>query len=184
MTEVRKFNIISIEETSITPAEDAAIKDLLCECFPNDVEAFSKTRYWHTSGPEYSVVYMEDDKALGHVGIVVREVICDGNKVKIAGVQNVAVSTQMRGSGLSKALMTRAMEIAAEKQIKFGMLFCSDKLKNFYESQGWVVKNAQIQIVDNGAAIPDTNQHLYMIKQLSNEPFQDCNVINLNGMDW
>ncbi len=43
-----------IEESDMPPETDAAIKRLLCECFPPDIEEFSRSRYWHGSAPAYT----------------------------------------------------------------------------------------------------------------------------------
>ncbi len=179
-----KFQLTSIEEKEITPNVDAAIKHLLCECFPKDIGVFGKTRYWHGCAPQYSVVHMKDGNVLGHIGIVVREITCDGTSVKVAGIQNMAVAVQMRGTGLSGMLISHAMDVAAAKDIKHGMLFCSYELERFYASQGWQARNARVNLTCGENTVADIEKHIYMIKDLSSEIFPDCTVINLNGLDW
>ena len=71
-------NITVIDETVMPSEVDRCVRELLCICFPSDVEVFSETRHWHGSAPEYSVVACRAGRALGHVGVVVRTIL-DGD---------------------------------------------------------------------------------------------------------
>ena len=184
MESVPRFQLTYIDERDMTPEQEAALRDLLCECFPADVGAFSQTRAWHGSGPEYTLAYFEEGRALGHVGIVVREIACDDLPVKIAGVQNVAVTPSRRGAGLSRQLMEAAMEEAARRGLSFGLLFCVSELARFYSSLGWVRKDIPVTMVDdNGADVPTDPKNLLLVKELSGEPFT-AREVHLQGADW
>src|SRR5512143_1456449 len=75
----RPFHLDVVNESAMAPDLDRAIRILLCDCFPPDVEVFSRTRHWHGSAPDYSVVCLERGALVGHVGIVLRMVSAGGS---------------------------------------------------------------------------------------------------------
>jgi len=179
-----KFQLTIISEPEVTPAEDALIRALLCECFPDEIPTFSHTRYWHNSRPTFIVIYPEHDRVLGHVSVVVREISCDGRPVTVAGVQNVAVTPILRGTGLSHQLMREAMEEAAKRDIPWGMLFCVPALERFYSSLGWQKIEARVTMRDeNGHRVPIDPKNITMVKKLAGTEFS-AEDIYLEGPDW
>jgi hypothetical protein len=108
--ETRRLKII--EENQMTPATDAAIRELLCICFPLDINVFSQTRYWHGSAPAYSLIQEQNGQVLGHVGIVVRLVRCGNAPALVAGIQNLAVRPELRGFGTGRQLVVESMNEA------------------------------------------------------------------------
>ena len=102
-----------VDESDIDAFLDEGIRDCLVECFPPDREVFSRTRAWHGSAPAFSVVEEAGGRVLGQVGIVRRRVRAGGREMEVAGVQNVAVRAEARGTGLGPALLGAAMRRAA-----------------------------------------------------------------------
>ena len=111
-----------IDESSITPDVDAAIRRSLCICFPADVGSFAKTRSWHGSGPTFSVLIEHHGQVIAHVGIVDRTVRFGPTPVRAAGVQNVIVLPAYRGKGLSDAVMTTAVAESRRRGFDLGVL--------------------------------------------------------------
>lgn len=178
-----KFKIEIIEEKSANKSDDAAIRKLLADCFPKDVGFFSKSRNWH-SDPEYILISRKGGEIAGQAAIVVREISCGRAKVKIAGIQSLAVSSKCRGMGLSQALMTDSMAEAWRRGIKFGLLFCVPDLERFYASLGWKRIDGPFFMRDESGAkknIPAKN--IGMILLLSGKPFPS-GAIDLRGRDW
>jgi predicted acetyltransferase len=179
-----RFAVSCVNEIEMTLDTDQAIRRLLCECFPDNAGTFSQTRRWHGSGPEYSIVYAEEDCVLGHVGVVVREILCDGVPVRIAGVQNVAVSPSRRRTGLSRQAMQASMAEAASRGIPYGMLFCAPELEHFYRSLGWQRIEAAITTVnEDGTEASLDGKNIAMVKVLYGTPFT-ARDIHLQGADW
>jgi predicted N-acetyltransferase YhbS len=184
MMELPPFKLEIVSEDAVSPELDAAIKDLLCECFPVDTEEFRKSRHWHGSAPAYSLVYRQGSSVPGHVGIVRRTITCAGRPVEVAGIESLAVSPTLRGSGLSRQLMIESMAEAKRKGIKFGFLFCSPKLERFYASLGWRRTNAAVTMLDQaGRDVPLPEKSIAMSLDLADETFPD-GEIDLQGRDW
>jgi predicted N-acetyltransferase YhbS len=180
----RTFALELVEESALPPALDRGIRELLCECFPPDVEVFSQTRHWHGTAPEYALVYRADNLLSGHVAVVRRTIRVGNRAVPIAGIQNLAVRPSFRGTGLAQALMTEAMDEARRRGVRFGLLFCVPGLERFYRNLGWVRIDAPVTMLDeNGATVPIPGKNIGMTLDLSGEPFP-AGLIHLEGRDW
>jgi predicted acetyltransferase len=178
------FGLICIPEREMSPVQDQAIRDLLCACFQPDVPVFSRTRYWHGTSPEFSFVYQKDQKVLGHVGIVVRPIRVGSAQIKIAGIQSLAVDSEMRGTGLSEQLMTDSMRKAHSQGIEFGILFCVEKLERFYASLGWKKISIQVSMTGpDGKDAPLPEKNICMVLEMGKNPFPPGDI-HLLGADW
>jgi len=187
-----QYDLTFVDERQMTPALDAAIRALLCECHPDLVEPLSRSRYWHGSVQAYSFCYQEGDRVLGHVGVVLREIRCDGRPVMIAGVQNLAVTPRLRGKGLSRQLMREAAAEAARRKIRFGMLFCVPGLERFYNSLDWFRIEARVTMRDEtGQPAPIIDENITMVTELARRPCGGlpgerfvAQEMDLQGPDW
>ena len=120
-----------VDEHNVALELDAAVRRLLCECFPSDGAAFSVRRAWNDVRPSFSVFSRHGDKVVGQVGIVERRISCGGVAVRVAGVQSLAVAPDWRRSRLSQRLMVAAMQEAQRRGVRFGLLFCVPELEGF-----------------------------------------------------
>lgn len=175
-----------IEEAAMPAPLDAAIRELLCTCFTDEASraAFSVSRHWHGSKPEFSLVLTGDQRVLGNIGIVVRTIACGGRQTRIAGIQNLAVHPDARKSGLSRRLMTESMQEAARRGVRWGLLFCVPGLERFYASLGW--KRCDVPVTEHderGRSVPITAKNIAMTLDLAKEPFPK-GAIDLQGRDW
>lgn len=178
-----EYELKIINEPDMPSGTDAAIKRLLCECFPPDVAAFSASRHWHGTAPAYSVVHWQGERIMGHVGIVVREVRCGGIPAVVAGVQNFAVAHELRGRGLSQQLMVEAMAEAARRHVPYGLLFCVPRLERFYALLDWRRTDVSVTMVEKGERVPIPGKNIAMFKELAGTPFPEGDI-DLQGMDW
>ncbi len=184
MEEAReKCELTLIDERDISTEADAAIKALLCGCFPPDAAAFSISRHWHGTAPAYSLAHWKENRVVGHVGVVIREVRCGDTPALIAGIQNLAVAQELRGRGLAQQLMIEAMAEAAGRGVPFGLLFCVPRLEHFYASLGWQRTDVSVTMIEYGKEVPIPGKNITMFKELGGKPFPGGDI-NLRGMDW
>lgn len=183
MAKKSKFKIEIIEEKSVSSPDDALIRKLLAACFPKDAGFFSKFRKWH-SDPEYILLGRKGREIFGQVAVVVREISCGRTKIKIAGIQSLAVSPKCRGTGLSQVLMTQSMSEAWRRGIKFGLLFCVPELERFYALLGWKrIDEHFFMRNESGAKKSIPQKNIGMILLLSGTQFPS-GAIDLRGRDW
>jgi predicted N-acetyltransferase YhbS len=173
-----------VDEDKISPELDAAIRRLLCECFPADVKAFSVRRAWNDVRPLYSVIARDGDQIVSQVGIVKRQITCGGAAIDVAGIQSLAVAPDWRRSAASQRLMTVAMEEARRRGITFGLLFCLPGLADFYARLGWQQIDRAVTMRDAaGRTVPLTAKNIAMQLPLAGELFPE-GAIDLMGGDW
>ena len=173
-----------IDEDQVGPELDAAIRRLLCDCFPPDAEAFSSRRAWNAVWPAFSVFGRHGDKVVGQVGIIERRINCGGVAVRVAGIQSLAVAHDWRRSGLSQRLMTAAMDEARRRGIRFGLLFCVPELENFYARLGWRRIDRAVTMRDAvGRPVPLTAKNISMELALAGD-LLPAGPMDLEGRDW
>ena len=178
------FPLEVIEEAEMPPATDRAIRQLLCECFSADAAAYAHRRAWHGSLPTYTVVSRQAGRVVGHLGIVVRSVLCADVRPAVAGVQSFCVAPPYRGSGLSGRLMARALDEALRREIRFGLLFCVPELEPLYRALGWSETGRPVAMLDErGESVPIPRKNICMMIELGPEGFP-CGPLDLQGRDW
>jgi predicted N-acetyltransferase YhbS len=179
-----RFQLKVIEEDKMTPEKDAAIRQLLCGCFPEDAVIFRKTRHWHGSAPAFSLVEEGQGRINGHVGVVVRAITCGARELTVGGIQNLAVRPELRGSGLGRALAARCMIEAKSRGLMYGLLFCVPALRRYYESLGWFTVGAPVSMLDSqGVKSQLPAKNICLAMRLGSTPFPPGNI-DLQGADW
>jgi predicted N-acetyltransferase YhbS len=125
-----------IDERTMPAPVDAEIRRGLCICFPGDAALFSRSRAWHGSAPEFSVVLEDADRIVAHAGVVARTIGVGQTLLRVAGVQNVFVRPEYRGRGLSIRVVEAAIQEAAGRSFDAGLLFCVPALQSVYACCG------------------------------------------------
>jgi hypothetical protein len=179
-------NIFVIDEEDISDDLDIAIRDGLVECFPPDVEYFSKQSFWHSRPKWRTLAKDHEGQIVGHVAMVVRDVLVGGKSapVRVAGIQSVFVRSKMKGVGLSDKIMEKSMQRAYNDRIDTGLLFCIPKFEKTYSRMGWQKIDADVLMLDEqGSVIPIPGKNITMIYPLVKKDFP-VGDINLAGLDW
>ncbi|NLS94508.1 MAG: GNAT family N-acetyltransferase [Planctomycetaceae bacterium] len=174
-----------ISECDLTSEIDAAIRRTLVQCFPKDVEFFSRNRAWHGCAPSYSVLVLEGAEVIAHLGVVERRVTVGGVPVDVAGLQNVCVLPECRGRGLCRAVVSAAMDEANRRGLDCGLLFCSAELIPVYERCGWQLATgrAVVRVDSDGEEKPLPEGNVPMWYPLRMSVFPEGGV-HLGGNDW
>ncbi len=79
-----------------------------------------------------------DGQAVSHVGLIEQTVDVAGKPVRVGGIGAVVTAGDLHGRGYAQKAMRYAEKTMCEElNIEFGLLFCLDRLKPFYERQNW-----------------------------------------------
>ncbi len=177
-----------IHENQITDYLDNEIRDLLCLCFPKDRGVFSRTRYWNQTVPEYSVIIRKDSTLLAHLAVINRPILIGTESYRVAGIGNVCVHPSGRGRGVSRILLSKAMEEATAQAFDVGFLFCKAEIQNIYANLGWIAVNAP-DIIRIGPGGTDEsfsawkNDDMAMYYPLTKKSLPP-GAIHLQGINW
>jgi GNAT superfamily N-acetyltransferase len=174
-----------IEEVDMTPDLDQRIRRGLVQCFPKDIDTFSKTRAWHGSGPSYTVMLEENGQIAAHLGVVDRVITVGETPLRVAGIQNVFVRPEYRGKGLSDRILASAMERAKTWKFDFGLLFCGEKVMPVYKRSGWILLAGRevVRVDESGSELTMTPENLAMYYPVLQRDFP-VGKIHLGGNDW
>ena len=180
------IDILVIDEKDISDDLDIAIRDGLVECFPLDVEYFSKQSWWHTR-PQWRTLAQDDKgQVVGHIAIVIRDVLVGDNAepVKVAGIQSVFVRPRMQGTVVADKIMEMSMLRAGQQGLDAGFLFCIPELEKVYCRMEWQKIDADVIMQYNkGNTVPIPGKNITMIYPLKRKDFPAGDV-NLTGRDW
>lgn len=163
---------------------DKALKGLLCICFPEDRGVFSKSRYWNSVVPVYSVIVRNGQRIVGHVGIVSRTIAWNDEDFTIAGIQSLCVAPDYRGKELAKQLLAKAMEDACRRGFPAGLLFCKPKLEQFYRVQGWETVGGRVFCESREGTIRDFSDTYVTMYLPLRKNITNAGDIDLQGIDW
>jgi hypothetical protein len=87
-----------------------------------------------------------EGQAASHVGLIDHTVTVAGREVRVAGVGAVATNGEMHGRGYAqKTLRYAERYMCEEMRVEFGLLFCLDRLKPFYERQNWQLLDGPVE---------------------------------------
>lgn len=79
-----------------------------------------------------------DGVPASHVGLVEHTVDVGGLPVRVGGVGGVVTAGELHGRGYAQKTLAYAVAYMRDQmRVEFGLLFCLDRLKPFYERQGW-----------------------------------------------
>ena len=179
-----RFSII--REQDILPDLDKAIRDLLVACFPADREYYGRQSWWHCV-PAYRVLGRDAAGSIvAHAGIVDRIVkMGEGNvRTRVAGVQGFCVSQDHRGAGVSKRLMSAAMEEATRLRFDAGLLFCIGELEAVYGRMCWEKLDSDVYMLDEESGkTPIPAKNITMFYPLGKRQLPPGDI-DLAGTDW
>jgi predicted N-acetyltransferase YhbS len=184
------MDVTRTSEKDMTPELDREIRRLQQEAFPRTVE-FAQQRWWHTppSDDELWFNARHEGRLVGSVRLVRRTVRTPDGQRTVGGIANVCSHPQARGLGAAKACMTAAQEyIAGSGQIDFGVLFCGDGVRPFYEKLGWKAVDNEVLVGDPPVRhkYNDPDHHGFIMvypgrRCMSQWP---AGTVNLDGQDW
>lgn len=89
----------------------------------------------------WRVLVWEEDRLIGHVGVLSREIAVGGQPLVVAGIRSVMTLPAARGRGVASSAMTRAAQFIADDlvDVEHGLLLCLDKRVALYGRLGWTV---------------------------------------------
>ncbi len=149
-----------IEMTSaadVSPATWEALRALSEAVYPPEVVATLPGRDLAWARQQQSILVWEDGRLIAHVGMVVREVVLDGQGMCIGGIGGVMTHPEAQGNGFASAAMRRAEDVfASDPAIVFALLACPSARVSFYERLDWRRFGGRLLVAQPAGAIAFT----------------------------
>ncbi|HEX8847637.1 MAG TPA: GNAT family N-acetyltransferase [Pyrinomonadaceae bacterium] len=87
-----------------------------------------------------------DGEAASHVGLIDQTVKVAGEPVRVGGIGAVVTAGAMHGRGYARKTLRYAEKYMCEElKVEFGLLFCLDRLRPFYEGQHWQIVDEPVE---------------------------------------
>jgi aminoglycoside 2'-N-acetyltransferase I len=159
------------------------IAELRAAVYPREVLATLPGKLFTWASPQWSVLLWDEGELVSRVGLIVREIVSNGEAKTIGGIGGVMTHPGKQGKGYASTSMREAAKLFDEKfSVSFALLFCRPHLVEFYKRLQWkpfqglvFVEQPQgkIEFSANGAMVLD-------IKEMA--PVNGA--IDLNGLPW
>jgi hypothetical protein len=170
--------IIEICKTSDLSTE---AQNQITEFINNEFGHIAIVKQTEWAKPDWTILYLMDNKIASFCNIVERDILIDSKIVKIAGINNVITSPLFRGNGLSTLLLSETENFIFHKlKREIGLLLCADNLIQFYEKLSWYKVECPVFFSQNeGLKRWAANTMLLSLNKKI-----DPKEINLNGLPW
>ncbi len=124
-----------------------------------------------------------DDVVRAVAGIHERVVLCDGQKIAVAGVGGVMTEPEFQGQGLGKLVMLHLVDLLKkEANCAFSLLFCEDHNVGFYAKMGWLRFAGDLVVEQHGRSGPFAFRNTMVLPVT--KPAQVTGHIDLCGLPW
>lgn len=172
------MQIERVDETQLTPSDDALINTLLKRSFG---ESFGN-RSFHQQRHTLRLLIRQDEMVIGHMALCYRAVRLGDILHNIMGLAEVATDPSFRGQGVASRLMTAAIAEAMATQSTFFLLLGDQPL---YTGSGFRAASNPITHVDYDQArtgvIHQAVHDKLMVLPLHNTPWDDTATLDLLG---
>lgn len=129
------------------------------------------------------VLLYVDDILCAVAGIHEREVLCNGQKLRVAGIGGVMTKPELQGQGYGKQVMLNLMTLlGTEARCSFGLLFCEDHNVGFYSKLGWILFEGDMVVEQHGKTGPFSFRNVMVLPL--NESAKTTGNIDLCGLPW
>jgi len=176
-----KFEFVATDQLSDRQKND--IQQLRSVVYPPEVLATLPGISFSWASPQWSVLLWEQDELVAKVGLLVREIISNGEAKSIGGIGGVMTHPEKQGKGYASEAMREAAKIFDEKSnVSYALLFCRPHLVEYYKRLLWkpfeglvFVEQPQgkIEFSANGAMVLDVKEQA---------PLKGS--IDLNDLPW
>ena len=173
-----------LKECEIDDCLDASIRNGLAVSFPHREKDFGQCRSLGLNVPCYTVVLVEEQKAIAQVAVMDRTIRVGDEAVHVAGIANVFVLPQYRGQGYVDKVLEAAMDEAKNRKFEYGFLFTHAPVDNIYARNGWIdVTDRECIRVEDGLEISMEPERFRMYHPLNSNAFPQGNI-HLQANKW
>lgn len=119
---------------------------------------------------------------VGHLGLIREQLVINGIQFDVAGVGDIVTIPAMQRKGVARRLMKYAVDFFLnEWKVDAGILFCSERLVPFYQSQGWQIANNPVFVKQPSGQIRFTIQ--MMVWQTKSKTWPE-GTIRIDSLPW
>ena|SRR3990172_409818 len=160
-----------------------SIEKLRSAVYPPEVLATLPGLAFTWASSQWSILLWDQNELVSRVGLIVREIISNGEAETIGGIGGVMTYPEKQGQGLASQAMREASRLFDEElDVAYALLFFRPHLVEFYKRLMWKPFQGtvfveqppgKIEFSANGAMVLDVKEKAPLIGSL-----------DLNGLPW
>lgn len=184
----RDMDIQCLSEQEL-PFEIAEQIQLLQQAAFGQTAEFTRQRWWHTPHGPGEMWFLATDglRLIGSVRLIERRIRTTCDSPVIGGIGNVCSHPEARGLGAAKRCLQSAGEYI-RASLDFGVLMCSDNVRELYAKLGWQVVTNDFTCVNcQGSEGPyevKPGNYVMILPGRRKIETWPPGPINLCGQDW
>jgi aminoglycoside 2'-N-acetyltransferase I len=176
-----KIEFTATDQLSETQKE--SLKQLRTTVYPAAALATLIGTQFVWESPQWSVLVWDEDELVSRVGLVLREIISNGETKTIGGIGGVMTHPERQGKGHASAGMREALRLFEEEfKVAYALLFCGSRVIEFYKRLQWKPFEGEIFVEQPKGRINFT-ANTAMVFDIK-EPAPLKGSLDLKGLPW
>jgi len=146
--------------------------DIKNAAWPHPVESQLKWIVENQSSEDFHVILRDSNEDLAYLDLCPVHAVVDGVETEFLGIGNVCTKTHGLGHG---GILIKLVNSYLKKSRKRGLLFCKDKVVNFYAHYAWEIVPSVVIIPTDTAAhsCSDVITMVYNTSKVNNIVYKD-----------
>jgi GNAT superfamily N-acetyltransferase len=142
------IKVLVVSENELTDQQRLGIGNLERQCF-SDVDPKEAEECFYAKSFGRILAY-SDDRLVGHLMLIRRNIEFDGRKVSLGGVAGACVTENMRGKGIATKMIKKGLEVLRKEKCDVACLNVdlSKKAYKLYEKLWFRLMNRKISFED------------------------------------
>jgi len=177
------MNIEFIATDQLSDAQKESLKQLRAAVYPAAVLATLIGKDYAWASPQWSILVWDEDKLVSRVGLVLREIISNGEIKTIGGVGGVMTHPERQDKGHATETMREAVRLFNEEfKVAYALLFCTSRLIEFYKRLQWKPFKGQVFVQQLRGKIEFSANNAMVLDVKEQAPLNGS--LDLNGLPW
>jgi len=177
------MNIEFVPADEFSDRQKEGLDQLRAAVYPPEVLATLPGISFTWASPQWSVLVWDQGELVSRVGLVVREIVSNGEAKTIGGIGGVMTHPQKQGKGYASQAMHEASRLFDEKlNVSFALLFCRPHLVEFYKRLLWKPFQGQVFVEQPKGKIEFSANGAMVLDVKDQAPLKGS--LDLNGLPW
>lgn len=167
----------------LSDTQKIGLANLRAAVYPPEVLATLPGKLFTWASPQWSVLLWDGGELVSRVGLVVREIVSNGETKTVGGVGGVMTHPGKQGKGYASTAMREAAKLFDEKfGVAFALLFCRPHLVEFYKRFRWQPFQGLVYVEQLQGKIEFSANGAMVLDVMETAPLHG--VLDLNGLPW
>jgi len=167
----------------LTDTQKESLKQLRAAVYPTAALATLIGKDYAWASPQWSVFVWDGDELVSRVGLVVREIISNGESKTIGGVGGVMTHPDRQDKGHASEAMREATRLFNEEfKVAYALLFCTSRQIEFYKRLQWKPFEGKVFVQQLRGKIEFSANNAMVLDVKEQAPLKGS--LDLNGLPW